>query len=338
LDFIDLTGDDEYDPDFVAQQVKEEKRRIQEKEDRALALSLSSQESPTPANIALPPRNNALSRLMQTQQRNAEFAAPTREPEWSGPSSFSNPIQMSTIGMQPSQMPVTYDSSWDNDFNTGLGADFPYSSMSLDQMSDQHIGPLAPNLGYSSMSGYQPPSLGPFASFQPNSYTQAQVPFLPPGQVPIGMPSQPPLAPPNGFTRASHVLPQPARTLSTIINRTNHFDLTKGYDDMGQPLPERLTNYLNDVMYDSRVSEKELEELMQNIRPDMEIPDKHRDGTPNGLKSNLYLHQEVALTWLKNMEEGTNKGGILADDMGLGKTISMLALMLFRPANKRPKV
>jgi SNF2 family DNA or RNA helicase len=30
------------------------------------------------------------------------------------------------------------------------------------------------------------------------------------------------------------------------------------------------------------------------------------------------------------MEEGTNKGGILADDMGLGKTISALALILTR--------
>ena len=35
------------------------------------------------------------------------------------------------------------------------------------------------------------------------------------------------------------------------------------------------------------------------------------------------------------MEEGTNKGGILADDMGLGKTISTLALMLSRPSNDR---
>ena len=32
------------------------------------------------------------------------------------------------------------------------------------------------------------------------------------------------------------------------------------------------------------------------------------------------------------MEEGTNKGGILADDMGLGKTISTLALMVSRPS------
>lgn len=37
------------------------------------------------------------------------------------------------------------------------------------------------------------------------------------------------------------------------------------------------------------------------------------------------------------MEEGTNKGGILADDMGLGKTISTLALMLSRPSTDRAR-
>ena len=40
---------------------------------------------------------------------------------------------------------------------------------------------------------------------------------------------------------------------------------------------------------------------------------------------------------MKSMEEGTNKGGILADDMGLGKTISTLALILSRPANDRAR-
>jgi SNF2 family DNA or RNA helicase len=39
------------------------------------------------------------------------------------------------------------------------------------------------------------------------------------------------------------------------------------------------------------------------------------------------------------MEDGTNKGGILADDMGLGKTISSLALILTRSsADVRKKV
>jgi SNF2 family DNA or RNA helicase len=50
-----------------------------------------------------------------------------------------------------------------------------------------------------------------------------------------------------------------------------------------------------------------------------------------------YEHQKLALTWLRSMEEGTNKGGILADDMGLGKTISALALILTRPPKDRAR-
>jgi len=55
------------------------------------------------------------------------------------------------------------------------------------------------------------------------------------------------------------------------------------------------------------------------------------------LKQKQYEHQKIALTWLKAMEESTNKGGILADDMGLGKTISSLALIVSRPSGDRAR-
>jgi SNF2 family DNA or RNA helicase len=103
-------------------------------------------------------------------------------------------------------------------------------------------------------------------------------------------------------------------------------------------MPERLANFLEGAIHDPRVTEKELDELLQNIRPDMEIPNEERGKTVDGLKSSLYHHQELALAWMQKMEEGSNKGGILADDMGLGKTVTTLGLILSRPATSRPKV
>ncbi|KAH7112640.1 SNF2 family N-terminal domain-containing protein [Dactylonectria macrodidyma] len=139
-------------------------------------------------------------------------------------------------------------------------------------------------------------------------------------------------------SRSTPVLPSQGMSgLSGIINRTNMFDYTNGMDGAGNALPEHLTNFIQDAYHDPRMTDQDLDNLLQNIRPDMDIPERNRDGTPAGLKRPLYPHQEVALTWMKKMEEGTNKGGILADDMGLGKTISTLALLLSRPATSRPK-
>ncbi|KAK2757612.1 hypothetical protein FQN54_004581 [Arachnomyces sp. PD_36] len=75
----------------------------------------------------------------------------------------------------------------------------------------------------------------------------------------------------------------------------------------------------------------ELKKLLQNIRPDEDLGD--REGTPEAMKYPLMEHQKVGLAWMKSMEEGSNKGGILADDMGLGKTIQALALMVTRPSD-----
>lgn len=88
---------------------------------------------------------------------------------------------------------------------------------------------------------------------------------------------------------------------------------------------------INDYVNNPHRTTQEIQDLLENIRPDVDIPKEDREGTPEGLKYALYEHQKLALTWLKQMEEGTNKGGILADDIGLGKTISALALILSRP-------
>jgi SNF2 family DNA or RNA helicase len=90
--------------------------------------------------------------------------------------------------------------------------------------------------------------------------------------------------------------------------------------------------YMDYVTQDPTKTAEELKDLLENIRPDVEIPPENREGTPEAMKYPLMEHQKLGLTWLKNMETGTNKGGILADDMGLGKTIQALALLVSRPS------
>ncbi len=95
--------------------------------------------------------------------------------------------------------------------------------------------------------------------------------------------------------------------------------------------PSNKLKQLRDQCEPGRTPE-ELKKLLENIRPDEDIPPEQREGTPKGMNTQLMEHQKLGLTWLKKMEEGSNKGGILADDMGLGKTVQALALILDRPS------
>lgn len=127
-------------------------------------------------------------------------------------------------------------------------------------------------------------------------------------------------------------------SMSRIINKTSTFDFTRGVDAYGYPLDDRLHDFLTADEDTSPATGQEIDDLLKNIRPDIDIPEYNREVGPEGLRYPLYRHQGVALAWMKQMEEGTNKGGILADDMGLGKTISTLSLMLSNRAESRPKV
>ncbi|KAF8539420.1 SNF2 family N-terminal domain-containing protein [Trichophaea hybrida] len=97
-------------------------------------------------------------------------------------------------------------------------------------------------------------------------------------------------------------------------------------------LSSEVKTYAHYVSNDPTKTLEEIKSLLENIRPDMEIPPENREGTPDALVYPLMEHQKVGLTWLKKMEESKTKGGILADDMGLGKTIQTLALLVSRPS------
>ncbi|KAL2130227.1 hypothetical protein VTI74DRAFT_6724 [Chaetomium olivicolor] len=126
-------------------------------------------------------------------------------------------------------------------------------------------------------------------------------------------------------------------SLAATINRVNGFDFNAMTDADGNPLDSRLANFLDDYVNDPRKTEEDIKQLLSNIRPDMEIPEEERGETPDAMKYPLYPHQQLALKWMTDMEEGTNKGGILADDMGLGKTISTLSLMVSRQSSDNVK-
>lgn len=101
-------------------------------------------------------------------------------------------------------------------------------------------------------------------------------------------------------------------------------------DPSNRELLERYTDRVNYLTNDPTRTSAEIKSLLENIRPDEDLPVENREGTPNEMTYPLMEHQKLGLAWMKNMEEGSNKGGILADDMGLGKTIQALALMVSR--------
>lgn len=104
--------------------------------------------------------------------------------------------------------------------------------------------------------------------------------------------------------------------------------LSTSMSDM--PITDRLA-YLRSEGGDSAKTKEEIEDLLKHIRPDEEFTTEQLAPPPKALDVTLMGHQQYGLTWMIKMEEGTNKGGILADDMGLGKTIQSIALILSRP-------
>lgn len=121
-------------------------------------------------------------------------------------------------------------------------------------------------------------------------------------------------------------------------------------DPANSALVESYRSRIDYVSHDPTRTAVEIKSLLENIRPDEDLPPENREGTPEAMKYNLMEHQKLGLAWMKQMEEGSNKGGILgrvlsistgqlsanqglADDMGLGKTIQALALMVSRKSD-----
>ncbi|KAF2170234.1 hypothetical protein M409DRAFT_51976 [Zasmidium cellare ATCC 36951] len=150
----------------------------------------------------------------------------------------------------------------------------------------------------------------------------------------------------SGIRNASATLGSQMQELSNLVygsSRSRPLDLDDD-DELIYGGSRQLGNYAgNQALYDDRYaalanydpakSKAEIEALLENIRPDEEMPAHLRVTTPRDMNVQLHKYQELGLTWLKNCEEGSTRGGCLADDMGLGKTIQMLSLIVERKSD-----
>lgn len=146
-------------------------------------------------------------------------------------------------------------------------------------------------------------------------------------------------------TQAGNDIWNAAQALARGVGSTAHSmgqDLAQlGQLISGQAGPSRLGAGDDEISYmgsrplydeasDPQEVLEDLKNLMDNIKPDDAIPVGEDDIEVPGMTIKLKPYQGTGLTWLQNMEEASNKGGILADDMGLGKTVQAIALMVTR--------
>ena len=252
-------------------------------------------------------------------------------------------------GESPPRMPGAYNTRWDDSSEAGPAFGFPQSRLNpqyipLPTPSNRHAVKDEPEIIFAGSVARAP---------RPTGRAEHLIPGMTMGYPDLtrrGVVPQPPVVgrsghlvrPPPSYVPGSFSSPS---ALSDIIGRTNRYDMTHGVDGGGNPLPAHIREWMQDPDHDPyaallqgpQLDAQELENLLSNISSDMDLPKAGLGEAPAGLKRPLYPHQDIALAWMKKMEAGTNKGGILADDMGLGKTISTLALLLARPATTRPK-
>ena len=123
-----------------------------------------------------------------------------------------------------------------------------------------------------------------------------------------------------------------------FLGRGLGHDVKQNLDPEAQRLQDLQRVRYEYLVNDPTKTAGQIKELLENIRPDEDLPPENREGTPDAMTYPLMEHQKLGLAWMKRMEEGSNKGGILADGMGLGKTIQALALMASRrSSNPRRK-
>ena len=82
-----------------------------------------------------------------------------------------------------------------------------------------------------------------------------------------------------------------------------------GLNPMDVDLVNRYRERYDYIRHDPTKNAKEMKELLENIRPDEDLPPENREGTPTAMMYPLMEHQKLGVAWMKRMEEGSNRGG-----------------------------
>ena len=78
------------------------------------------------------------------------------------------------------------------------------------------------------------------------------------------------------------------------------------------------------------VAQKSIQTLLETFN-NVRIPKANLISQLRELKVELKEYQRIGVTWMKKMEQGKQRGGILSDEMGLGKTVQTISLLLSHP-------
>ncbi|RYP77544.1 hypothetical protein DL771_001117 [Monosporascus sp. 5C6A] len=257
------------------------------------------------------------------------FTSATGSGHWAE-GSEENPGLYTTLPSLRDRMPGSFDDDSDDLFGDSLYGDPSEESRpsSGTDSSYQSYGVGAGN------AGPFPP--GEFAGQDTLPLQHQQVAIsnmIPRGSNALPVPNQ---GLPSPFTPASQIWKRghpyaprygqssSGNRLSDIINRTNTYDYENGTDGFGNPLDQRVRDFVGGAIDSPGEDGEEIKRLIANIRPDADLTDDKGEGDPRGLRFPLYKHQRLALNWMKRMElDDHKKGGILADDMGLVAPVAL---------------
>jgi len=303
--------------EYLKQQ--EAKRRQQEEDERMARLLQEEFDTAQPSTSQ--PSFTRTPSIQATFRPNGSFAKPAPTP----PQMFK-PERQDDVKDEHSESPATVGSSDDD----------------LTFVSPSEWNQLFPP-ATAAPSRTLPPTFGQSQYGVPGSYpsTHSAYTSLPGTSVYGTMPQSSVTGSVNDRLPSLGSLPG-LPSLGTYGSLGNPFDL-----DMLRGVTSGLFGGMNGLpetrpweTVDPQETQEEIRQLLHNIRPDEEIdPSEAGENQPEGLKAKLMPHQVKGLAWMKKMEDGSNKGGILADDMGLGKTMQSIALMLSRPptgSSKKP--